>query len=78
MGALWVGGTLLVDPTTAEEREADGSVMLAHMASLGEVSQVVVTGQWEGDALDNAIQLAASGCANADQVIRDTLRGAAA
>jgi len=33
----------------------------------GWASQVVVTGSWDGDALDDAIQLAASGCACVDQ-----------
>ena len=30
--------------------------------------------QWDGDALDDAIQLAASGCARVDQALRKVLR----
>lgn len=30
--------------------------------------------QWDGDALDDAIQLAASGCARVDQALREVLR----
>ena len=47
---------------------------LYHPASLGEATQVVVTGSWDGDALDDAIQLAASGCARVDQALREVLR----
>lgn len=66
--------TLILDPTTAEEGASDGGVTIAHMAMLGEATQVVVTGSWDGDALDEAIQLAASGCARVDQALREVLR----
>ena len=71
------GGALLLDPTTAEERRADGAVTLAHMSRLGEATQVFATGSWDGDALDEAIQLAASGCARVDQALREVLRAEA-
>mmetsp|Transcript_5171 Transcript_5171/g.8074 ORF Transcript_5171/g.8074 Transcript_5171/m.8074 type:complete len:253 (+) Transcript_5171:96-854(+) len=66
--------TLLLDPTSAEEGASDGGVTIAHMVTLGEATQVVVTGSWDGDALDDAIQLAASGCARVDQALREVLR----
>lgn len=53
---------------------SDGGVTIAHMATLGEATQVVVTGSWDSDALDEAIQLAASGCARVDQALREVLR----
>lgn len=40
--------TTLLDPTTAEEAASDGGVTIAHMATLGEATQVVVTGSWVG------------------------------
>ena len=70
-------GALLLDPTTSEERQADGAVTIAHMSTLGEATQVVVTGSWGEDALDEAIQLAASGCARVDQLLREVLRAGA-
>lgn len=67
-------GTLLLDPTTSEERNADGAVTVAHMSTLGEATQVVATGAWDVSDLDEAIQLAASGCARVDQAMREVLR----
>ena len=66
--------TLLLDPTAAEEEAADGAVTIAHMSTGGEATQIVVTGEWEVDALDEAMQLAASGCARVDQALREVLR----
>ena len=66
--------TLLLDPTAAEEEAADGApVTIAHMSTGGEATQIVVTGE-EVDALDEAMQLAASGCARVDQALREVLR----
>ena len=66
--------TLLLDPTAAEEEAADGAVTIAHMSTGGEATQIVVTGAWDVDALDEAMQLAASGCARVDQALREVLR----
>ena len=65
--------TLLLDPTAAEEVMSDGGVTIAHIERW-EATQVVVTGSWDSDALDEAIQLAASGCARVDQALREVLR----
>ena len=67
-------GVLLLDPTTSEERNADGAVTVAHMSTVGEATQVVATGSWDADGLDEAIQLAVSGCARVDQALRLVLR----
>ena len=47
---------------------------VAHMSTLGEATQVVATGAWDASDLDEAIQLAASGCARVDQAMREVLR----
>jgi hypothetical protein len=49
-------------------------VTLAYMRTVGEATQVVATGTWDGDTLDDAVQLAASGCARVDAALRETLR----
>ena len=54
--------TLLLDPGAKEEAEADAGVTLAYMRTVGEATQVVATGTWDGDTLDDAVQLAASRC----------------
>lgn len=66
--------TLLLDPGAKEEAEADAGVTLAYMRTVGEATQVVATGTWDGDTLDDAVQLAASGCARVDAALRETLR----
>ena len=38
---------------------------------------MVATGSWDGDELDDAIQLAASGCARVDKALREVLRAEA-
>lgn len=68
---------LLLDPTAEEEEKADGGVVVAATGRAGEATQLVATGRWDGDQLDEAIQLAASGCARVDEAIRDVLRAAA-
>jgi exosome complex component MTR3 len=68
---------LLLDPTAEEEAKADGGVVVAATGRAGEATQLVATGRWDGDQLDEAIQLAASGCARVDEAIRDVLRAAA-
>ena len=45
---------------------AEAGVTLAYMCRLGEASRVVATGTWDGESLDDAVQLAASGCARVD------------
>ena len=51
--------TLLLDPGAKEEAEADAGVTLAYMRTVGAATQVVATGTWDGDTLDDAVQLAA-------------------
>jgi len=68
---------LLLDPTAEEEAKADGGVVVAATGRAGDATQLVATGRWDGDQLDEAIQLAASGCARVDEAIRDVLRAAA-
>ena len=57
---------LLLDPARGEAAAAEAGVTLAYMCRLGEASQVVATGTWDGESLDDAVQLAASGCARVD------------
>ena len=56
------------------EAAAEAGVTLAYMCRLGEASQVVATGTWDGESLDDAVQLAASGCARVDAALREALR----
>jgi hypothetical protein len=65
---------LLLDPVRGEEAAAEAGVTLAYMCRLGEASQVVATGTWDGESLDDAVQLAASGCARVDAALREALR----
>lgn len=65
---------LLLDPARGEEAAAEAGVTLAYMCRLGEASQVVATGTWDGESLDDAVQLAASGCARVDAALREALR----
>ena len=65
---------LLLDPALGEAAAAEAGVTLAYMCRLGEASQVVATGTWDGESLDDAVQLAASGCARVDAALREALR----
>ena len=65
---------LLLDPARGEAAAAEAGVTLAYMCRLGEASQVVATGTWDGESLDDAVQLAASGCARVDAALREALR----
>ena len=61
--------------TRREEGEWEhATTLLAYMCRLGEASQVVATGTWDGESLDDAVQLAASGCARVDAALREALR----
>ena len=66
--------TLLLDPTAAEEEAADGAVTIAHMSTGGERADRRHGRVGGGRALDEAMQLAASGCARVDQALREVLR----
>lgn len=73
-GADGPNAALLLDPARGEEAAAEAGVTLAYMCRLGEASQVVATGTWDGESLDDAVQLAASGCARVDAALREALR----
>jgi exosome complex component MTR3 len=66
--------TLVLDPSASEEGRASGSVVVACACASGEATQTVATGAWDGDALEAATRLCASGCARVDQRMREVLR----
>lgn len=63
--AAVVDGKVVLDPSSAEEDRASGTVMVAYMATAGKVTDFLQTGEIEVEQLSEAIQL---GCSGATQV----------
>mmetsp|Transcript_37546 Transcript_37546/g.63205 ORF Transcript_37546/g.63205 Transcript_37546/m.63205 type:complete len:254 (-) Transcript_37546:241-1002(-) len=69
-----VEGELVLDPSSAEERLADGVLVLGMTSSANEVTQLVVKGAWSAAATTEAMELCMDGCAQLDEVVREVLR----
>ncbi|GBF88956.1 exosome complex component [Raphidocelis subcapitata] len=73
-----VSGQLLLDPSAAEAAQQRGGLLLAAMPSLGEVTQLQMSGDWAPGAARDALELALGGCAQLRAGMRDTLLAAEA
>lgn len=67
-------GALLVDPTAVEEEEARGSIIVAHSASLNEVTYVSSSGELDNTMMTKAMGLAVDGCNTLHKLIRERAR----
>ncbi|KAM9302373.1 exosome complex component MTR3 [Gastrophryne carolinensis] len=54
--------TLRLDPTEGEEEAAPGTLCLALMPNLNQVSGLLCSGEWEGDSVPEAMKLCMEGC----------------
>lgn len=66
-------GGLLIDPSTAEEAQAQASVVLAAMPSSDMVTGVQMEGHWSLNSASEAIALTLGGCAQIEALMRETL-----
>mmetsp|Transcript_29581 Transcript_29581/g.56837 ORF Transcript_29581/g.56837 Transcript_29581/m.56837 type:complete len:257 (+) Transcript_29581:93-863(+) len=73
----YVQGDLLLDPSSLEERSADGVLTMAMMSSANEASQMFANGAWPNTRLTEAMELCMDGCAQLDELMRDQLRPSA-
>eukprot|EP00741_Cyanophora_paradoxa_P009020 tig00001428_g8733.t1 len=71
--AAAVGGKLLLDPTAAEERAQSGSVLLATMPSLRQVTHVLQLGQLSQRAAVEAMELCEDACGKLHAAMRECL-----
>ncbi|KAK9857944.1 hypothetical protein WJX84_010501 [Apatococcus fuscideae] len=71
-----VDNQLLLDATSDEAFQEDGGVLLAMLPSLGQVTQLLVKGEWAGSELEEAVQLSMSGCKDVDEICRQVLQEA--
>eukprot|EP00271_Cylindrocystis_brebissonii_P023704 TRINITY_DN9980_c0_g1_i2.p1 TRINITY_DN9980_c0_g1~~TRINITY_DN9980_c0_g1_i2.p1 ORF type:complete len:259 (-),score=51.73 TRINITY_DN9980_c0_g1_i2:644-1420(-) len=78
VSAVRVGSHVLLDPSGDEERNNDGAVLVACMASRGEVTQLAVTGDWPQAQVGQTINLCVAGCDNLDAWLREQLKAQAA
>ncbi|KAJ7534311.1 hypothetical protein O6H91_13G089100 [Diphasiastrum complanatum] len=77
MSASSVGRQLLLDSTYEEEKGEDGGLMIAHMTSRNEVTQLTVTGQWSSTRLSEALEVCLDACVKLGEVMRTCLKEAA-
>lgn len=73
-----VEGSLLLDPSAAEEHREEAGLLLALLPGSGELAQLVARGRWDDVQLKEALELAMGGCAQLDGAMRQCLRDAAA
>eukprot|EP00656_Telonema_subtile_P001084 TRINITY_DN10518_c0_g1_i1.p1 TRINITY_DN10518_c0_g1~~TRINITY_DN10518_c0_g1_i1.p1 ORF type:complete len:245 (-),score=65.89 TRINITY_DN10518_c0_g1_i1:278-1012(-) len=64
---------LVLDPTAAEERAADASVLLGYMPSLDETTQMMQQGKCSQEALQQGVELGLDGCSKIHGLMRSTL-----
>ncbi|KAG2483161.1 hypothetical protein HYH03_017953 [Edaphochlamys debaryana] len=67
------GGQLLLDPSLEEGGAAEGSLLLAAMASTGEVTHMEVRGRWGDGELREGLELALGGCGQLRGAVREAL-----
>ncbi|KAI9010145.1 ribosomal protein S5 domain 2-type protein [Hyaloraphidium curvatum] len=68
-----VGDTTFLDCTDAEEGLAVGTMLLAHMPSINEVTTVVQTGELEGSEVPAIVDLATDACSQLLDAVRSYL-----
>ena len=69
-----IGNALVVDPTAAEQNAARGSVSLAYLPLLDEISHFALNGQFDPAQLADATQLALDAAAKSAQLLRSALK----
>lgn len=69
-----IKGVLYLDPMPAELAAADATATVAVMSRADEVTQMLLSGEWEGDASTEAFELCIDGCAMLDEALRESLR----
>lgn len=70
--------TLLLNPSQVEEDLAGGVLTLGFLPSVERVSHLECRGTWSQTAFNQAVEIAVGGCKVLDEVMRGTLREAAA
>ncbi|CAM6098599.1 unnamed protein product [Calypogeia fissa] len=73
-----VGRELLLDSTSEEERNQDGSVLVAAMTSRNEITQVAFTGEWSSTSANEALEICMDACKKLGDVMRACLKEDAA
>jgi hypothetical protein len=70
------GGQLLLDPSLEESGGEEGSMVVALMPELNEVTALQVRGLWADSELREGLELALGGCGQLKAVMREALLAA--
>ena len=68
-----ISGRVVVDPTAAEERIADGGIVLALMPSLNEVTQLHQWGELSQQDISDSMDLCLDGCNRVHSLMKKAL-----
>eukprot|EP00268_Persea_americana_P054342 TRINITY_DN6219_c0_g1_i3.p1 TRINITY_DN6219_c0_g1~~TRINITY_DN6219_c0_g1_i3.p1 ORF type:complete len:279 (-),score=62.12 TRINITY_DN6219_c0_g1_i3:408-1244(-) len=72
-----LGKNLVIDPTSEEESDQDGSFMISCMPSRNEVTQLTITGEWSTSKIHEAMELCLDACSKLGKIMRTCLKEAA-
>jgi len=71
--AVLIDSNIILDPTDSEESKSTASILVAHMPSLNEVTQLFECGQVEFSKAQEAVDLCIDGCAKLYSMMRQTI-----
>lgn len=72
--AAVLNGTVILDPSSREERLASGTVLVAYLASSGKVTDLIQTGEIDVEQLSEAIRLCCGGAVQVCDLMRACLK----
>jgi len=64
---------VVLDPSAEEEKSQQAALLLARMPSLNEVTQILMVGEVEQQAVAEGVELCTDGCDKLYAILRDTL-----
>jgi len=71
--SMMATGVLVLDPMMGEEKEQKGSVVLARMPSLNELTMILMVGQMDLAPVTESVELCIDGCDKLHAIMRDVL-----
>lgn len=72
--AAIIRGSIVLDPCTAEEKEAEGSVLVAYQPTFGKVTDVIQTGEMDIGTVTEALKVCAESAVQISQLMRKALK----
>lgn len=72
-----IGRSLIIDPSSEEEKCQDGGLMVACMPSRNEITQLTITGEWSSTKVSETLALCLDACSKLADIMRMCLKEAA-